>query len=144
MTTSTYAPAPSATFPSIYGQPGFYGQPGYEQQGFGQSPIGYGFPQLFGQQFGVPQQFGGAQQFGGPQQLGIPQQFGGSDQVSIALQVLPQLLWAAQQNMVAALHLTQQLVQQITQQYGRPGFGELPGARQHARPYAMSPYGMSW
>ena len=136
MTTSTYAPAPSATFPSIYGQPGFYGQPGYEQQGlspfgvtpqlagqqgFGQSPTGYGFPQLFGQQLGMP-----------------PQQFGGADQVSIVVQVLPQLLWTAQQNLVAALHLTQQLVQQITQQYGRPGFGEFPGARQYARPYSMS------
>jgi hypothetical protein len=171
-------------YPSIYGQPGFYGQFGYDQpglspfgttmqpggqQGFGQSSAGYGFPQLFGQQFGLsPQQFGGQSPFGGQPQYGgqsqfggqpqyggqsqfggqpqyggqsqfggQPQfggQFGGVEQFGLVVQVLPQLLWAAQQNLWAALHL----VQQISQQYGRTGFGETAWARQFSRPYAMA------
>src|SRR5262249_25876406 len=149
MTTSTtYAPASSAIFPSIYGQPGFYGQSGYDQPGLspfgitpqlggqpalGQPPVGYGFPQLFGQQFGGRPQFGGPPpQFGGPQQQfgGPQQQFGGSEQFGIVVQLLPQLLWAAQQNLSAALHLVQQVVQQVSQTYGGSGFGEAPWARQ--------------
>jgi hypothetical protein len=158
MTTSAYAPAPSAAFPSIYGQQGFYGQqPGYEQQfgaqpggqqGFGQPSVSHGFPQLFGQQLGSQQQFGNQPQFGGPQQFGTQPQFGGLpqfgtqqqfgglpqqggvDQVAVIVQVLPQLLWAAQQNVAAALHLTQQLVMQITQLYG--------ARQQQPRPYAMT------
>src|SRR5262249_24679452 len=116
------------------------------QPAFGQSPVGYGFPQLFGQQFGGRPQFGGPQQqFGAPQQqFGGPQQFGGSEQIGIATQTLAQALWAAQQNLSAALHLVQQVVQQISQTYGGPGSGEALWARQALRPYATTPYAMTW
>jgi hypothetical protein len=137
MTTSNYAPAPSATFPSAYGQPGLYGQLGYEQpvpspygttpqlpgqQLFGQSGIGFGGQQQFGpaQQYGGQQQFGPGQQYGGQQQPGGQQQFGGSEQIGVVVQLLPQLLWAAQQNLAIAQQITQQIVQQIAQLQGRP------------------------
>jgi hypothetical protein len=154
MTTSSYAPTPSATFPSIYGQPGIYGQTGYEQpiqspygvtpqlpgqQLFGQSGTGFGLPQQFGgQQFGG-QQFGPAQQqFNPAQQFGGQQQFGGPEQIGVIVQALPQLLWAAQQNLAAAQHLTQQVMQQIAQFYQRSGSGDSPWARQSSRQYGMA------
>jgi hypothetical protein len=141
MTTSVYAPAPSAMYPSAYGQPG-YDQSGLSQFGmtpqptgqqiFGQSSTGYGYPQLFGQQFGIPPQFGAPQQ-----QFGAQPQFGVSEQLGI-VQLLPQLLWTAQQNLSAALHLVQHVAQQIAQPYGQRGFGETPWARQFPRPYTMA------
>jgi len=130
MTASAYAPGQAQAFPSIYGQQG-YGQQGYEQQGlspFGMMPQLPG-QQLFGQQPGLPQQLG-QQQFGG-QQFPFPQQqqfggqgqfpqFGVSEQLAIVVQVLPQVLHAALQNLTAGLHLTHQIMQ-LVQMAGRQG-----------------------